>query len=68
MPTYKIDAAVGKVCKQNIKVLRDYAGHEPRPGHRRMVFRFKTSPIEIKGDDKVERIVLNTIVAGAIDV
>src|SRR6201994_1333258 len=51
-------AAVGKVCKQNIKVLRDYAGREPRPGHRRMVFRFRTSPIEIKGDDKVERIVL----------
>jgi ferredoxin--NADP+ reductase len=51
-------AAVGKVCKQNIKVLRDYAGREPRPGHRRMVFRFRTSPIEIKGDDRVERIVL----------
>ncbi|MGO9158534.1 FAD-dependent oxidoreductase [Mycobacterium sp.] len=51
-------AAVGKVCKQNIKVLRDYAGREPRPGHRRMVFRFLTSPIEIKGDGKVEAIVL----------
>jgi ferredoxin--NADP+ reductase len=50
--------AVGKVCKQNIKALRDYAGREPRPGHRRMVFRFLTSPIEIKGDGKVERIVL----------
>jgi ferredoxin/flavodoxin---NADP+ reductase len=51
-------AAVGKVCKLNIKVLRDYSGREPRPGHRRMVFRFLTSPIEIKGDDKVEGIVL----------
>src|ERR1700741_411148 len=51
-------AAVGKVCKQNIKVLRDYAGREPRPGHRRMVFRFLTSPIEIKGDGRVEHIVL----------
>jgi ferredoxin/flavodoxin---NADP+ reductase len=51
-------AAVGKVCKQNIKVLRDYAGRERRPGHRRMVFRFQTSPIEISGDGKVERIVL----------
>jgi ferredoxin--NADP+ reductase len=54
--------AAGKVCKQNIKVLRGYAsreaGHEPRPGHRRMVFRFLTSPIEINGDDKVESIVL----------
>jgi ferredoxin/flavodoxin---NADP+ reductase len=51
-------AAVGRVCKQNIAVLRGYAGREPRPGHRRMVFRFLTSPIEIKGDGKVERIVL----------
>jgi len=51
-------AAVGKVCKQNIKVLRGYIGHEPRPGHRRMVFRFLTSPIEINGEERVESIVL----------
>ena len=51
-------AAVGKTCKQNIKVLRDYAGREPRPGHRRIVFRFLTSPLEIKGDRRVESIVL----------
>jgi ferredoxin--NADP+ reductase len=51
-------AAVGKTCKQNIAVLRDYASREPRPGHRRLVFRFFTSPIEIKGDGKVEQIVL----------
>ena len=51
-------AAVGKVCKQNIKVLRGYAGREPRPGHRRIVFRFLTSPIEIKGNERVETIVL----------
>jgi ferredoxin/flavodoxin---NADP+ reductase len=51
-------AAVGKVCKQNIKVLRDYSGREPRRGHRRIVLRFLTSPIEIKGDERVEQIVL----------
>ena len=51
-------AAAGKTTKQNIKVLRDYANRAPRPGHRRIVFRFLTSPIEIKGDGKVERIVL----------
>ncbi|SPM28278.1 FAD-dependent oxidoreductase [Mycobacterium terramassiliense] len=51
-------AAVGKTTKQNIKVLRDYAQRPPRPGHRRIVFRFLTSPIEIKGDGKVESIVL----------
>src|ERR1700758_1493468 len=51
--------AADKTTKNNIKVLRGYAaqaGREPQPGHRRMVFRFLTSPIEIKGDDKVESI------------
>jgi ferredoxin/flavodoxin---NADP+ reductase len=51
-------AAVGKTTKQNIKVLRAYAQRPPRPGHRRIVFRFMTSPIEIKGNGKVEQIVL----------
>jgi len=53
-------AAVGKVCKQNIKTLKGYVGREPRPGHRRIVFRFLTSPIEIVGDERVEKIVLGT--------
>ncbi len=51
-------AAVGKVCKQNIKVLKGYVGRELRPGHRRIVFRFQTSPIEIAGAERVEKIVL----------
>ncbi len=51
-------AAVGKTAKQNINVLRDYAHRAPRPGHRRIVLRFLTSPIEIKGNGKVEQIVL----------
>ncbi len=57
--------AAGKTTKQNIKVLRGYAEREPRPGHRRIVFRFLTSPIEIKGEHHVERIVLgrNELVA-----
>jgi ferredoxin--NADP+ reductase len=58
-------AAAGKTTKTNIKVLRDYAQRAPRPGHRRIVFRFLTSPIEIKGEDRVEHIVLgrNELVA-----
>ncbi|MGD1281688.1 FAD-dependent oxidoreductase [Mycobacterium seoulense] len=52
------EAAADKTTKLNIKVLRDYAARAPRPGHRRIVFRFMTSPIEIKGEGRVERIVL----------
>ncbi|MEZ0365416.1 FAD-dependent oxidoreductase [Mycobacterium sp. pUA109] len=51
-------AAAGKTATQNLKVLRDYAGRAPRPGHRRIVFRFLTSPIEINGNGKVEQMVL----------
>jgi ferredoxin--NADP+ reductase len=57
--------AAGKVTKLNIKVLRGYAERAPRPGHRRIVFRFLTSPIEIKGETHVEHVVLghNELVA-----
>ncbi|WP_142274537.1 FAD-dependent oxidoreductase [Mycobacterium scrofulaceum] len=51
-------AAAGKITKNNIKILRDYAGRAHNPDNRRIVLRFFTSPIEIKGDDKVESIVL----------
>jgi ferredoxin--NADP+ reductase len=50
--------AAAKHPKQNVKVLRSYVGREPQPGHRRIVFRFRTSPIEIRGDGRVEEIVL----------
>jgi len=54
-------AAAGKITKNNIKILREYAGRSPRPGNRRIVLRFFTSPIEIKSNkdgDQVESIVL----------
>jgi ferredoxin/flavodoxin---NADP+ reductase len=51
-------ATAGRTTNQNIKVLRNYASQQPRPGHRRIVFRFLTSPIELKGDTSVEQIVL----------
>ena len=50
--------AAGKTVRNNIKVLRGYAEREPRGAKRRIVFRFRTSPIEIKGEGKVESIVL----------
>ena len=55
-------AAAGKTVRNNIKVLRGYAEtgaeREPRGAKRRIVFRFRTSPIEIKGEGKVESVVL----------
>lgn len=50
--------AAGKTVRQNVKVLRGYAERGPRGATRRIVFRFRTSPIEIKGDGRVESIVL----------
>lgn len=50
--------AASKTVKNNIKVLRGYAELSPKGAKRRIVFRFRTSPIEIKGGDKVESIVL----------
>ncbi len=54
-------AAAGKIAKNNIKVLREYATREHNPQHRRIVLRFLTSPIEIKGSEdggQAESIVL----------
>lgn len=50
--------AAGKTVRQNIKVLRGYADRAPRGARRRIVFQFRTSPIEIKGTDRVTSIVL----------
>ncbi len=50
--------AAGKGARQNIKVMRGYAQTAPRNAKRRIVFRFQTSPIEIRGTDRVESIVL----------
>jgi ferredoxin--NADP+ reductase len=50
--------AAGKAVKQNIKVLRGFIDRPTTPGHRRIVFRFRTSPIEIRGTDHVESVVL----------
>lgn len=50
--------AAGKTVKQNIKVLRSYLDRPATPGNRRIVFRFRTSPIELKGGERVESVVL----------
>jgi ferredoxin--NADP+ reductase len=55
-------AAAGKTTAANIKVLRGYAAKtaagEYGDTNRRIVFRFRTSPVEITGNDCVEAIVL----------
>ncbi|OBA85265.1 NADP oxidoreductase [Mycolicibacterium mucogenicum] len=50
--------AAGKTVRQNIKILRSYAERGALGRARRIVFKFQTSPIEIKGTDRVESIVL----------
>ncbi|WP_101948851.1 FAD-dependent oxidoreductase [Mycobacterium sp. 3519A] len=50
--------AAPKTVRNNIKVLRGYAERTPKGAKRRIVFRFRTSPIEIKGDGRVQSIVL----------
>jgi ferredoxin/flavodoxin---NADP+ reductase len=50
--------AADKTVRQNVKVLRGYAENEPADATRRIVFRFATSPIEIRGEGRVESIVL----------
>ncbi len=50
--------AAGKTVRNNIKVLRGYAERPQKGAKRRIVFRFRTSPIEIKGEGRVESIVL----------
>ena len=51
-------AAAGKTTAANVKVLREYSTRAPREGLRRIVFRFFTSPVEIRGGERVEEIVL----------
>ncbi|MGB8406094.1 MAG: FAD-dependent oxidoreductase [Mycobacterium sp.] len=50
--------ASSKTVRQNIKILRSYAERGVLGRKRRIVFRFQTSPIELKGDESVESIVL----------
>jgi len=63
--------AGGKTVRNNIKVLRGYAERTPTGAQRRIVFRFCTSPVEIKAadgaDGRVGSIVLgrNELIRGA---
>ncbi len=41
-----------------MRILREYAAREPEGKPKRIVLRFLTSPVELQGDERVERIVV----------
>ena len=43
--------------KRNVEIFTDFAGREPEGKRRRIVLRFLASPVEIKGEGKVQSIV-----------
>jgi ferredoxin/flavodoxin---NADP+ reductase len=53
-----LEGAVGTNTnsERNLEVLREYAGREPSGKRRAVVFRFCVSPVEIRGDGRVEEI------------
>lgn len=53
------DDTLPKATRRNLELLRGFAEHTPDPDARhRMEFRFYRSPVEIRGDGRVEEIVL----------
>ncbi len=53
--------AATKTVRNNIKVLRGYAERTPSGATRRIVFRFRTSPIEIKAGEGAEKGVASVV-------
>ena len=49
---------VDKTTRVNVETLREFSPREPRESKQRIVLRFLASPVEIKGDGKVEKIVI----------
>lgn len=47
-----------KTSRVNVEILTEFAQRQPTGKGKRIVLRFLTSPVEIKGDGKVERIVI----------
>jgi ferredoxin--NADP+ reductase len=61
-----LDEEAGAIGRRNVDVLREFAARPPRGLARRVVLRFLVSPVEIRGDGRVEEIELvrNALVAG----
>jgi len=56
-----------QTARRNVEILHEYAAKAPEGRSRRIVLRFLTSPVEILGDGRVERVrvVRNELVRGA---
>ncbi|WNV76343.1 FAD-dependent oxidoreductase [Geodermatophilus sp. DSM 44513] len=46
-------AAADRVVSRNLAVLREWAGHRPRPGRTALTLRFFTRPVRLLGEDRV---------------
>ncbi|EME62437.1 ferredoxin domain oxidoreductase [Rhodococcus ruber BKS 20-38] len=59
-------AAADPAVAMRMRLAREYARREPRPGNKRIVFRYLVSPTEIEGTDRVAglRAVRNELIAG----
>ena len=47
-----------KTTRENVRILREYAARKPEGKPKRIVLKFLASPVELQGDEKVERIVI----------
>jgi ferredoxin--NADP+ reductase len=50
--------ALSKVAKRNLGVMRQYAKGDTERGERHITLRFQRSPVELRGDGRVEELVL----------
>ena len=58
LPDAADDDALPRAVKRNVAIMREYATGETPLGERHIALRFLRSPIELRGDGKVEEIVL----------
>ena len=47
-----------KTSRVNVDILRDFSERAPEGKHKRIVLRFLASPVEIRGDGKVEKMII----------
>lgn len=61
------ESELGHVGRRNLEVLRDYTRADTVIGGRRIVLRFLTSPVEIRGEGRVRSVMLgrNRLVTGS---